>query len=1113
MASEEEETSVSEALDAFLRSQQDADKAAAADVAAAEPESAEELPWPLSEVERLKSQIGTGLRICILGGTAFQGADTEELVKATAAELSKSLGSEAVFVTGGMAGVQQAFAENCGDGSKVWNLLPRGSRSNYTQGTDVHAGANLDERKQVFGALGDAYVTFEGGPGVSSEAKAAVARGATVIPFVRTGGASSGMFEFPPPALARPWFATQEQWSQLTDKQAPVPQAAAACSSILGSFAAHHMATQVDECDDLCYADPDAERWAALAEMGHGTVAVPDVQKGNMRLQGTFSGTATTHTHQMDVAVGLDVEMPSQVAASAIKQLTDAGMDFPSETQEALQQVAQGEKKSLFGTLVDYFRSDAKEAEQPDIPSLIMSGMQLKLEDVEAAYEQQKQQLVSELDAARHQAEGLEGHLASIQEERDELVRKLEAPDAKVLSQRIEQLEGQLAQKEAEMAAKVDDLQSQLRQSQAEAEAKSSSLSKELAARERLQSMMDEAHGTMEALSKQNADLQAELGDVKASSAGLAAQLQSLQEAKEHLPAVNGAEEDGKLAALREECAALQAKLSAAEAASPDGRSQELEAQLSELAGREAEARALFEEVSKTLKESNDEVERLRAEGQGLREELAKVTASQKRLSATAAELNSKLMASPSASVSSRSSGPKGAEKSVKASEHEKVKKELAELLTRHSGLQAEHERTLRSVDSHEGERANRKDELGRLQKQSSELRKELDKAKADLAAEAAAKAAAVAQVSQEKEATARLKKVFMEQKETIGKVGSSSSDLVAKVKDLEQQLKQANESHGKVTELSLEVKKLRAQIAGEEGRAGEMKSQHEQALKETSEAKQKAHQWQNQCHKAQGDAADLAIELEASKKALVDANRRLEQVTEERNKTQQQLREARRSVDTVTEERARHEDEAQEKIRNLEEDEVARIRKELSAAQDNSPSRKSQGSGNSPVGIRGTSPPDGPVTVLTAPLVNLPVGSGTMPLGPGTLQATPLPSSGAMTPSYRSVACPSYGGPGAQGVKRRGKVTHIGTTTTIKGANGVQAVYTPVAQPLGSSMALPVGSVVLPPAPVVQAQQLMVQSPSAGAIHGAAAVNMQTQAGPVQGRVGLQITGVRRIR
>ncbi|CAK0857481.1 unnamed protein product [Prorocentrum cordatum] len=147
--------------------------------------------------------------VCVLGGTALQDDCSEALVQALARDLAAGLGPEVAFVTGGLPGVQRVFADHCGDGSRLWNLLPRAESSGYAVGRDVHAGADLAERKEVFGQLGDVYVTVEGGPGVAQECRAAAARGAAIVPLMRSGGASAGMFEFPPEALQRPAFATQ----------------------------------------------------------------------------------------------------------------------------------------------------------------------------------------------------------------------------------------------------------------------------------------------------------------------------------------------------------------------------------------------------------------------------------------------------------------------------------------------------------------------------------------------------------------------------------------------------------------------------------------------------------------------------------------------------------------------------------------------------------------------------------------------------------------------------------------------------------------------------------------------------------------------------------------
>ncbi|CAE8652810.1 unnamed protein product, partial [Polarella glacialis] len=154
------------------------------------------------------------------------------------------LGSHVIFVTGGLGGVQQAFAESCDIAARVWNVLPKGQRSGYIQGKDLNAGKDLDQRREVFSALGELYLSFEGGPGVAAEARAAVQRGATVLPVPRTGGASSGMFDFPASVLARPWFATEEQWMLLNDQEADVAKVASACVSAVESFVAHQLAVQ-----------------------------------------------------------------------------------------------------------------------------------------------------------------------------------------------------------------------------------------------------------------------------------------------------------------------------------------------------------------------------------------------------------------------------------------------------------------------------------------------------------------------------------------------------------------------------------------------------------------------------------------------------------------------------------------------------------------------------------------------------------------------------------------------------------------------------------------------------------------------------------------------------
>ena len=95
-------------------------------------------------------------------------------------------------------------------------------------GEDIHLRASFDERIQIFDYVGDVYVIFECGHGVSNEANAAFARGACLVPVMRSGGASSGVFNFPAGAFEKPSFATEEQWQLLSSKASPVANSAQA---------------------------------------------------------------------------------------------------------------------------------------------------------------------------------------------------------------------------------------------------------------------------------------------------------------------------------------------------------------------------------------------------------------------------------------------------------------------------------------------------------------------------------------------------------------------------------------------------------------------------------------------------------------------------------------------------------------------------------------------------------------------------------------------------------------------------------------------------------------------------------------------------------------------
>lgn len=197
--------------------------------------------WVTFATDELKREIGCdgGAHVCILGSTAFRyrPGDAEALVQALARDLEQaSTISSSVFLTCGLHGAQETFARFCGDGSRVWNVLPVSTAGAYGVGRDVYAGSTLEERRLVFRAFGDVYVTIEGGPSVAQEAKIAASRGAYVLPFRRTGGASAGMFDFPSDALKIPGFVTKADWALLGDISASVEETAAAGVRIIVSL-------------------------------------------------------------------------------------------------------------------------------------------------------------------------------------------------------------------------------------------------------------------------------------------------------------------------------------------------------------------------------------------------------------------------------------------------------------------------------------------------------------------------------------------------------------------------------------------------------------------------------------------------------------------------------------------------------------------------------------------------------------------------------------------------------------------------------------------------------------------------------------------------------------
>jgi len=116
-------------------------------------------------------------------------------------------------------------------------VVPVGQPSGFRAGMDMHVGTDQEEKREVLAQLGDIYIFVGGGPSVAQEARAAWGHGAAVVPLPRTGGASSGRFDFPREALRRPACATEEEWSSFSASDTPVKATVAAAVRIIGRLA------------------------------------------------------------------------------------------------------------------------------------------------------------------------------------------------------------------------------------------------------------------------------------------------------------------------------------------------------------------------------------------------------------------------------------------------------------------------------------------------------------------------------------------------------------------------------------------------------------------------------------------------------------------------------------------------------------------------------------------------------------------------------------------------------------------------------------------------------------------------------------------------------------
>jgi len=303
---------------------------------------------------------------------------------------------------------------------------------------------------------------------------------------------------------------------------------------------------------EYVYEDQDELRWSALAQ----TVPnAPAVEPGSMRLTGSFQGTATTSTHQLDLAVGLDVEMPSEVAAEAMRQLEARSRSASPEArrltdgQAPFKRVEQpDESRTMWSTLADFFRRDAQEglrrAQAAAAPRRALPDLQLKLEDV-STYKQEKHQLGLDLEASQGQVAQLEAQLLALEGERDDLQCQLDLL-AQEHAQQVSHIDGLRKQGERclssneELSSQLDEreaeirrLESQLASASQAAEAAKASVSEDHTARERLEDALAVARESSEALTEENKLLKARVGELTECAASLQEEIHALERAGE----------------------------------------------------------------------------------------------------------------------------------------------------------------------------------------------------------------------------------------------------------------------------------------------------------------------------------------------------------------------------------------------------------------------------------------------------------------------------------------------------------------------------------------------------------------------------------------------------
>ena len=163
--------------------------------------------------EMTSAAVDVPRRVGFIGSSDFKyfgnGKPNQAAIQESANEdaiaLGKMLAAKGVaLVTGGEGGWEpmERVAEGHalqGHAAPSFHLVPNNGevKTEISDGATLYAGATYHERRALLGAMCPVYIVFGGGPGTINEVLHALAQGAIVIPFCRTGGAAGGQFGFP----------------------------------------------------------------------------------------------------------------------------------------------------------------------------------------------------------------------------------------------------------------------------------------------------------------------------------------------------------------------------------------------------------------------------------------------------------------------------------------------------------------------------------------------------------------------------------------------------------------------------------------------------------------------------------------------------------------------------------------------------------------------------------------------------------------------------------------------------------------------------------------------------------------------------------------------------